>query len=1011
MMNSHCDVSIHWTNVERAQLSCLRPGPSVLPKLLCIFLLLVLGVTFSAMAQLPVARLSTIFPPGGKIGTSVEVRLSGLDLDDVAQLHFSRPGITAKPKMIDGASTPDPNRFLITIASDVSPGVCEVRAVGRFGISNPRAFVVGDLLEYVEKEPNDSASTPNEVQLGTVVNGTVESNTADYFKFTAKKAQRILIECLAKEIDSRMDPVLVLYDSDGHELERNRRGGLLDFVAKSDGGFIVKVYDFLYRGGDDYFYRLAIGNGPHIDFIFPPAGLSGSKAKYFLFGRNLPGSSPVPDLAIDGKPLEQLAVEIEMPDDAAAQYKLSSGSLIRPADSVLDGVDYRLTTRRGVSNPVLISFATAPVVVEQQPNDTPASAQKISVPCEYVGQYYPKGDQDWVIFEAKKGEVYWIEVFSQRLGLPSDPFVLVQRVKKNDKGEEEGSDLQELYDSDLNIGGADYNTATRDPAWRFDVKEDGTYRVQSRDLFNRSQSNPSLVYRLSIRKEMPDFRLVVMAQPPPPPTKDKKEAFVWTPFLRRGETMMMKVLAFRRDNFNGDIQLSVEGLPPGVTAAETKIEANKTSASLFLTASEGAAVWVGPIKVIGKAKMGDSDVVREARGGSINWTVADYTNEPVQSRMTRDFMLAISGKESAPISLEAAENKVWETSLAGKLKIPINLVRRGEFKDAVKLKAAGIAVLDPVKEIDVNGNTNTATLELDLTQVKVPVGAHTFYLQAQTKGKYRSLTPDEMKVVETFAKTADESAKQFEKEASELTASAKQATDALAAATKAAQEAGAREKAATEKLASAKTAAEATPAAESLVAARTAAEKESTEASAQSKTLAGAKSAAAKAAAEASDKAKNADAKKEAALKQANAAKEASKKAQPKDLNVATYSVPINLKITAAPINLSATTPSVPLAQGAKIEIPVTIKRLYEFNDPVELTLVAPKDANGLSGAKVTIPKDQSQAKFVVEAKADVKPGDYMLTLQAGLKLNSQDLKVDQLIALKVSAVEKTANK
>ena len=42
---------------------------------------------------------------------------------------------------------------------------------------------------------------------------------------------------------------------------------------------------------------------------------------------------------------------------------------------------------------------------------------------------------DWFTFEAKKGDAYWIEVISQRLGLVTDPFVLVQRVTKNEKGE------------------------------------------------------------------------------------------------------------------------------------------------------------------------------------------------------------------------------------------------------------------------------------------------------------------------------------------------------------------------------------------------------------------------------------------------------------------------------------------------------------------------------------------------------------------------------------------------
>ena len=41
---------------------------------------------------------------------------------------------------------------------------------------------------------------------------------------------------------------------------------------------------------------------------------------------------------------------------------------------------------------------------------------------------------------------------SQRLGAQTDPFVLVQRVSKNSKGEEEVSDVQEIYDSESVAG-------------------------------------------------------------------------------------------------------------------------------------------------------------------------------------------------------------------------------------------------------------------------------------------------------------------------------------------------------------------------------------------------------------------------------------------------------------------------------------------------------------------------------------------------------------------------------
>ncbi|MBM3838713.1 MAG: hypothetical protein FJ398_12265 [Verrucomicrobia bacterium] len=971
-------------------------------KNLFLFLLI---VTHGSQAQLPVARLSAVFPPGGTAGSSLEVSVSGVDLDDAAQIHFSQKGIEAKPKTGEGGLRADPNKFLLTIASNVPPGIYEARIVCRFGISNPRLFVVSDRPESNEPSNNQSASSASELALDTVVNGHANANAIDYFQFPVKKGQRIIVECLAKAIDSRMAPVLILQDTEGHELDRNRRGGVLDHTALADGKLVLKVHDFLYRGGEDYFYRLSVGTGPHLEFVFPPCGRPGEKGQFTLYGRNLPGGTPS-EFKLHGKILDKLSVEIELPANPAGNEVASFDFVAKPSDAPVDSFGYRLGAPQGVSNPVPISYAVAPVILEQAVADKPEAAQNVTVPCEYVGQFHPRNDRDWITFEAKKGEVFWIEVFSHRLGFATDPFVVVQRVSKNAKGEDQVSDVQELSDLATNIGGPEFNTATRDLEGRLEIKEDGAYRLQIRDLFNYAEDDPRLVYRLVLRKESPDFRLVALPQPPPPINRDNKEALPWTPFLRKGETIAIKVLAYRRHGFNGDVQLALEGLPTGVHYSDTHIEAGKTSATVLVTAEEKAAAWVGTVKVLGRARIGTNEVVRQARGGSIIWTIPDYNNEPVQSRIEGGLMLAVSDKEAAPISV-GVEDKLWETSLAGKLQIPIKVLRRGDFNDVVKLKPAGIPPVDPMKEIDVAGKTNETMLTLDLTQLKIPVGTHTIFLQAQTKGKYRRLTPDEVKAAETALKAVEDAVKQGEKEESDLAAAAKKADEAFTAAKKAADEAAAHARTAGERLASAKTAAEKTTSNEDLASAKAAAEKEASEASARAKNLAEAKATAERAFQEASAKAKEAQTRKELAAKHAQEAKQMVDKAQPKDLNLTALSVPIQVKVTPAPITLSLESDATNLTPGAKTEIQVKITRLYGFSDPVNLSFALPKELTGLKATAATIEKDKTEGKLVIETAADAKPGQHRCTLQASLKLNNQDLKVEQPFSLKIAAANK----
>ena len=150
-------------------------------------LLFLLGGNGLLLAQLPVARLLTVFPPGGKIGSQFEVSLTGADLDEANQLHFSHTGITAKQKVGETNGLPEANKFLVTIATNVPPGVYEARVVGRFGISNPRSFVVSDLPETIAPTTNSSPANAATISLGTIINGHSEANAVDFYKFTAKK--------------------------------------------------------------------------------------------------------------------------------------------------------------------------------------------------------------------------------------------------------------------------------------------------------------------------------------------------------------------------------------------------------------------------------------------------------------------------------------------------------------------------------------------------------------------------------------------------------------------------------------------------------------------------------------------------------------------------------------------------------------------------------------------------------------------------------------------------------
>jgi hypothetical protein len=1024
------------------------PRNSLGQSTLAIFALTLAAFAQTARAQLPVTQLSAISPPGGKQGTTVDATLTaGTDLDGVDRLYFSHPGITATHKFaelkpLQTAPDPLPNQFTVAIAADVPLGVYDVRAIGTFGISNPRSFVVGDLPEVAGQPGNATRDKAMAIEPNTIVNGAAGATASDWYKFSAKAGQRIVIDCWAQRIDSKMDATLVLTDSAGRQLARsrdtNRRDPLIDLAVPADGEYLLKVYDFVYGGGPEFFYRLTVGTGPHIDFILPPCGVPGTKAAYTLYGRNLPGGVPAEGVAVDGRMLEKLAVDIELPADKATE-RLETGEMAEPEESSLDGFEFRLRTPQGASNPYFIGYAVAPVLLEQETNDEPAKANVVTLPCEFVGQFGPRGDQDWLQFDAKAGEVYWIEVISQRLGLGQavDPAVLLQRVTKNDKGEEQVADIVDLDDDATNIGGLAYDTRSSDAAFRFAVPGDGTYRALVRDLNFGSRGDPRHIYRLSIHREQPDFRLAAV---PTYPANNKQEARPWNPLLRRGGTERIDVMAFRRDGFAGDIVVSVEGLPESVTAAPILIGGGQSSSTLVLSAGDQAPASIGAIQIVGRAKIGQADVVRAARPGAVVTASSPAGQPPVsaRARLARSFTLAVTAQDTAPLLVEFGESKTWEMSRAGKLEIPVKVTRRGEIKGNLTLTALGLPANVQPQPLALDGNTNEGKFAVQINP-NAPLGSYSIYLQVQSTVAYKrdpaaaeaaskaKVETDKLAADTAEAAKAADAAKQVaDKAATETDAAAKAAAAAKATADAAAKTAADEAKAAADKAAASKTAADGDANKQDLAKAKEAADKAAADAGAKAKTAAEAQVAAEKAAVDAAAKAKAAAEAKVAADKAAadaaakvkaaadlkavadKRATDTAAAAAPKDVALFWPSTTTTLKITAAPITLAVTPPAAALKQGQQLEFPVALTRLYGYAEAIELEVALPAGVSGLKIDKVTVPAGQNEGKLVIVAAANATPGNHNLAVKATAMFNGQKQTADQVVPIVIEKVEQT---
>ena len=341
-------------------------------------------------AQLPATRLDGVFPAGAAPGATVEVTIAGDDLDDVDRLIFSHEGITFTRKMaevtpFDEGPQPVEYMFTVTVATNVPPGNYDVRCQGKYGLSNRRTYVVSSTPEFTEIEPNGGNDLPawveaesvrtnaaQEVTLPVTINGqSIGGPDVDWYRFTGVAGQRILLDGQCKRIDSHMDLAVTLFTESGTIIGESRyadvRESLIDVTLPVNGQYFVKIHDALFASGPGYVYRLTIGPLPYLDFVFPPAGLPGSNDEYTLYGRNLPGGQLSP-FQLDGRPLDQLKARIGVPGDIVG--RLTYSSIIGPQQAGMDGVEYRVTNNGFNSNPVLITPATAPTVLEDANNDS-----------------------------------------------------------------------------------------------------------------------------------------------------------------------------------------------------------------------------------------------------------------------------------------------------------------------------------------------------------------------------------------------------------------------------------------------------------------------------------------------------------------------------------------------------------------------------------------------------------------------------------------------------------------
>lgn len=659
---------------------------------------------------LPSPRLLTTMPMGGQAGTTVEVTISGEHFENVDELRFSHKGLAAKKKL-DENGRPVPNHYVVAIAAECPAGIHEAYVMTRLGVSSARVFNVSSMEEATRTAANTSLKTAMPLKVNSICNAVMTSRAVDYYSFEAKKDQRIVVDCAARGIDSKLKPVLIVADKNGADLKVERRGGAIDFTVPEDGQYVVKLHDLTFNGGSPYFYRLALTKAAPGEVV----------ARLPSIRRVNSCSWPVPGLTDEN---------------------------LKP---------------------------------ETEPNNQHAQAQKINLPCDISGSFFPAADVDTFEFNAKKGEVWFVEVASERLGLPTDPSIVVQQVT-GEGDAEKLTDIAELSDipSPLKVSsngysydGPPYNAGSTDIIGQFEIKADGKHRLQLRDLFGGTRNDPRNRYRLIIRKASPDFALAGWALHMGLRNGDRA-AFSKPIALRGGHTMPIEVVVIRRDGFNEDIELTVEGLPNGVRAAQSKIEAGKVRGIVLITADQNAPRGLSSARIFGRSQVNGEVITRPLHLASMQWPVRDASSEIPSPRLLADIPVSVCGSEFAPITIGPLEEKLYEVTAGQKLTVPLLHTRRSEFSGStITLKTFGCGFTsNPAFDVSLTAEKSEAVLDLAKLNPKPGDYEIAFYGSAVAKYRYNL---EAVSAAEERLKTAKAEVERLKPEAARLAETAKTA--------------------------------------------------------------------------------------------------------------------------------------------------------------------------------------------------------------------------------------------
>lgn len=498
--------------------------------------------------------LTHLTPGGGQRGTKVQVQCHGTFPWPVS--IFS-PGVKATPEKEAG-------RITLDLPKDLPCDRIWIRLHNQEGVSNLVPFLIGNLPEIQEVEPNDTRKNAQTLRdLPVTVNGVLSRSEVDCFSVVLKAGSSLIASLEAhNRLGSPMDAILQITSERGVVLAENHDDVDLDpllvFRVPADGICQVKVFAFpskpdssiRFAGGPEFVYRLTLTTGGKVSHAFPLAVSAGTTAKVTLKGWNLPE-------------LCEASPENGTAAGAFGEMDPFGGNLSRFAS----GWGLVQDPRYHGSGKVRRLSLETPV---WDPRD-PARNGPRKVPFALSGCLAQPKEVHEHRIQVTKGQKLKIDLEARGLGFPMDPVMKIL--------DGQGKVLSLVDDSQ---GGRDVQTRLTAPA-------EGELRILVADRFH--QGGFRHCYLLTIVEDQPDFALEL-----------PNDAWVG----EVGQFLEIPVTVVRSPGQKvGPITLEIRGLPPGMEAKPVVSEsAGPTASKVTIKLPVAKEPFSGPVRVVGKMNEG-----------------------------------------------------------------------------------------------------------------------------------------------------------------------------------------------------------------------------------------------------------------------------------------------------------------------------------------------------------------------------------------------------------------------